>query len=239
MKKILTFLLCIIIVCAIPLVAFAEEEISTAVDTDTTVTENLTTETEIATESEISATEEATVETPADTDAAMVTTEAIVNWVETHLEEISVIVTLIATLIYNVRKHTALNKSIVTLNNNSVGVVDESNKAIKKALERVESVSTTVDSYKDEIILLLSEIRKNDEEKKKLETALTEVESYLKTAKLANTELANEVAELLVLANIPNAKKEELYSRHRAAVAAIDAAEHKETEVKEDVGEEA
>lgn len=239
MKKILTFLLCIIIVCAIPLVAFAEEEISTAVDTDTTVTENLTTETEIATESEISATEEATVETPADTDAAMVTTEAIVNWVETHLEEISVIVTLIATLIYNVRKHTALNKSIVTLNNNSVGVVDESNKAIKKALERVESVSTTVDSYKDEIILLLSEIRKNDEEKKKLETALTEVESYLKTAKLANVELSNEVAELLVLANIPNAKKEELYSRHRAAVAAIDAAEHKETEVKEDVGEEA
>lgn len=243
MKKILTFLLCIIIVCAIPLVAFAEEEISTAVDTDTTVTENLTTETENATESEISATEEATeevtIETPADTDAAMVTTEAVVKWVETHLEEISVIITLIATLIYQVRKHSSLNKSIVTLNNNSVGVVDESNKAIKKALERVESVSTTVDSYKEEIILLLSEIRKNDEEKKKLETALTEVESYLKTAKLANTELANEVAELLVLANIPNAKKEELYSRHRAAVAAIATAEHKETEVKEDVGEEA
>ncbi len=240
MKKILTFLLCIIIVCAIPLVAFAEEGISTSADTDTTVTENLTTEAETVTESEISATEEATeAETEITVAATFVTTEAIVNWVETHLEEISVIITLIATLIYNVRKHTALNKSIVTLNNNSVGVVDESNKAIKKALERVESVSTTVDSYKDEIILLLSEIRKSDEEKKKLETALTEVENYLKTAKLANTELANEVAELLVLANIPNSKKEELYSRHRAAVDAIDAAEHKETEVKEDVGEEA
>ena len=54
---------------------------------------------------------------------------------------------------------------------------------------------------------------------------------------LANVELANEVAELLVLANIPNSKKEELYSRHLAAVGAIAEAEKIEvnTEVKEDV----
>ena len=104
-------------------------------------------------------------------------------------------------------------------------------------VDRVENVSAVVDKYKDEIITLLAEIRQTDDEKKKLETALAEVENYLKTAKLANTELANEVAELLVLANIPNSKKEELYSRHRAAVAAIDAAEHKE--VKDNVGEEA
>ena len=64
------------------------------------------------------------------------------------------------------------------------------------------------------------------------------LENHLKVAKLANTELANEVAELLVLANIPNSKKDELYARHRAAVALIDAAST-ENEVENDDGEEA
>jgi hypothetical protein len=53
--------------------------------------------------------------------------------------------------------------------------------------------------------------------------------TYIKTAKLANVEFANELAELLVLANIPNSKKDELYSRHIAAVGAI--AEAEKTEV--------
>ena len=176
-------------------------------------------------------------EAPAD--IPMVTTETVVKWAETHLEEISVIITLIATLIYQVRKHASLNKSIALCNNNAVSIVENSNGAIQTALSRVENVSAIVDKYKDEIVTLLAEIRQSAEEKKKLETALAEVENYLKTSKLANTELANEVAELLVLANIPNSKKEELYSRHRAAVDAIDAADHKKTEVKKDVGEEA
>ena len=52
--------------------------------------------------------------------------------------------------------------------------------------------------------------------------------NYIKASKLANVELANELAELLVLANIPNSKKDELYSRHIAAVAAISDAEKTE-----------
>ena len=130
-------------------------------------------------------------------------------------------------------------KSIVTCNNNAVSISENSHGAIDTALAEVKSVSEVVGTYKDEIISLLAEIRQSDEEKKKLEAALTEVENYLKTAKLANVELSNEVAELLVLANIPNAKKEELYARHRAAVDALDAADHKNTEVKKDVGEKA
>ena len=65
---------------------------------------------------------------------------------------------------------------------------------------------------------MLAEVRANAEEKKKLEVALENTTTYLKAAELANEELGNELAELLVLANIPNAKKEELYSRHLAAV---------------------
>ena len=97
------------------------------------------------------------------------------------------------------------------------------------------NVSTTFGNYKDEMAALLNEIRETAEEKQKLQSALAQVENYLQTAKLANVEIANEVAELLVLANIPNSKKEELYSRHRAAVDAIAAAE--KTEVKNDVVE--
>jgi hypothetical protein len=84
--------------------------------------------------------------------------------------------------------------------------------------------------------ILLEEIRKNAEEKKSLEDALQEVAQYLKTAKLANVEFADELAELLVLANIPNSKKDDIFNRHRAAVAAL--AEAEKTEVKEDVGTE-
>ncbi len=223
MKKIFIALLCVAMICAMTAVAFAED---TAVDTNTTEAETFIAKEEIATEGENTG-----------TGVTIPTTDEIVKWVEMHLEEISVIITLIFTLIYQVRKHASLNKSIATCNNNAVSIVENSNSAISTALSRVENVSAVVDKYKDEIVTLLAEIRQTDDEKKKLETALTEVESYLKTAKLANTELANEVAELLVLANIPNSKKEELYSRHRAAVAAIDAAEHKE--VKDNVGEEA
>lgn len=210
MKKIFIALLCVAIICAMTCVVFAE---------DTTEVETFIAEEETATE------------------VTIPTTDEIIKWIEGHLEEISVIITLIFTLIYQVRKHASLNKSIATCNNNAVSIVENSNSVVHAALDRVENVSAVVDKYKDEIITLLAEIRQTDDEKKKLEIALTEVENYLKTAKLANTELANEVAELLVLANIPNSKKEELYSRHRAAVAAIDAAEHKE--VKNDVGEEA
>lgn len=225
MKKIFIALLIIAMVCAMTLVAFAEDEISTSVDTNVTEAETFIAKEEIATEGEITG-----------TGVTIPTTDEIVKWVEMHLEEISVIITLIFTLIYQVRKHASLNKSIATCNNNAVSIVENSNSVVQTALNRVENVSAVVDKYKDEIVTLLAEIRQTDDEKKKLETALAEVENYLKTAKLANTELANEVAELLVLANIPNSKKEELYSRHRAAVDAINAAEK---EVKEDVGDEA
>lgn len=236
MKKIFITLLCVVMVCAMPLIVFAEDENSTAVETNAVETETLPTETKIATEGEISGTETEAETVAATPQISVPTTDEIVKWVEGHLEEISVIITLIFTLIYQIRKHAALNKSIAHCNNNAVAVVENSNGAIQQALSRVESVSAVVDNYRDEIVKLLAEIRQTDEEKKKLETALTEVEAYLKTAKLANTELANEVAELLVLANIPNSKKEELYSRHRAAVDAIEAADK---EVKKDVGNEA
>lgn len=169
-----------------------------------------------------------------ETEASM--TETIVGYVQDHFEEISVIGTLLLTIFYEVRKHGKLNGSIGTLNNNAITVAENSAATIKTALGEVKGIADVVNKYKDEIEGLLGEIRKSAEEKKALEETLTHVENFLKTSKLATIELANEVADLLVLANIPVSKKEELYSRHRAAVDAIAVAE---SEVKGNDGEEA
>ena len=152
--------------------------------------------------------------------------EKVVEYIQAHLEEISVIVTLILTIFYQVRKHKVLNKSIATLNNNAVTVADNSNQAMQQALSEVGGMSSVVGGYKDEMSAMLAEIRKNTEEKRALELTLEEVHNHLEQSKLANIEFANELAELLVLANIPNSKKDELYARHRAAVDAIAAKEN-------------
>ena len=199
MKRLFVLMLCIMLLCATPVVAFAAEDGA-----------------EVAVEKTM--------------------TEEIVDYVKSHIEEISVIVALLLTSFYEVKKHGKLNGSIGTLNNNAIAVAQNSAETIKTALAGVEGIAEVVNKYKDEIEALLGEIRKSDEEKKTLEDTLNHVEGFLKTAKLATLELSNEVAELLVLANIPPSKKEELYSRHRAAVNAISTAE---SEVTAHDGEEA
>ena len=252
MKKLLAFMLCAMLMCAAPVVAFAED----GTDEIVTTAEEVPTTEEIVTEGEITAVETVPETEPVvyepiteplvdETVAPDVETEPttaeeelktfcdmIVEWALANFEELSVIVSLIAGVYYSIRKHGWLNKAISTLNNNAVVVAEDSRTAIGNALAEVQGVAATVNEYKEMVVALLAEVRQNDEEKKRLEAALMQVESYLKTAKLANVELANEVAELLVLANIPNAKKEELYARHLAAVGAITDAEN--TEVKTD-----
>ena len=252
MKKLLAFMLCAMLMCAAPTVAFAED----VTEENVTTAEEVPTTEEIVTEGEITAVEAVpetepvvtepitepvvteTVEPDVETEPTTATEELktfcdmIVEWALANFEELSVIVSLIAGVYYSIRKHGWLNKAISTLNNNAVVVAEDSKTAIGNALAEVQGVAATVNEYKEMVVALLAEVRQNDEEKKRLEAALMQVESYLKTAKLANVELANEVAELLVLANIPNAKKEELYARHLAAVGAITDAEN--TEVKTD-----
>lgn len=211
MKRLLAILLCtIVLVCAMPIAVFAEDDVS--VETSETPKQDIT-ESEAWKEAEL-------------------TTEKIVGYIQAHLEEISVIATLILTLFYQIRKHASLNKSIGILNNNAVGVAESSAATIGEALKNMTDISAIVTGYKEEMANMLTEVRANEEEKHKLATTLATVNKYLETAKAANLELSNEVAELLVLANIPNSKKEELYSRHRTAVDAIAATE--KTEVNAD-----
>lgn len=210
MKKIIVFMLCVLLIVALPVVASAEDG-----SVDEIVTEE---ETSVTTETELSP------------------TEFIVNYVKEHFEEISVIGTLLLTIFYEVRKHGKLNGSIGTLNNNAVTVAEKSANFINEAVEKVQAISNKVDEYQEKFASLLDEVRVSEQEKAALQEALVRVESYLNTSKLANLEFADELANLLCLANIPNAKKEEFYSRHKAAVDSIAVAEH--TEVNTDDGKE-
>lgn len=160
-------------------------------------------------------------------------TDKIVAYVKDHVEEISVICSIIFYSIYDRKKQKANYNAIATVNNNAVTVSEDNKTAINDAKAEMKEVKAAVVGYKEEIEKLLAAFKVSEEDKKKLEAKLDEVNNHLKTAKLANMELANEVAELLVLANIPNSKKEELYSRHLAAVGAISEAEHTEVIINE------
>ena len=220
MKKIFAFIVCaVLLICAMSLCAFAEGETAPYVETTVAVVETSPAVPESATEGEISGEEKTTD----------LTTEVIVGYVKEHFEEISVIVGLIASAFYNIRKHKLLNRSISATNKNAITVSENSDRAVADAVSRMENIAADVAGYKEAFATLMEEYRASEEEKKQLTQTLGEAMNYIKNAKLANVEFANELADLLVLANIPNSKKEELYSRHLAAVNAI--AEAEKTEV--------
>lgn len=152
-------------------------------------------------------------------------TEVIVDYVKSHLEEITVIVSMIGAGIYGAHSRKKMNGSIGTLNNNAINIASNSTAIVEKALARVDDVAKIVETCTNKMSGLMDEVRNSEEEKKALMNALVKVESYLSTAKLATIEMSNEVAELLCLANIPNSKKEELYARHVSAVHELEAAE--------------
>jgi hypothetical protein len=209
---------------AMPVIVFAEEEFSTATAEEATATESLPSATENASEGENFESE--------------LTTEQILSYAEAHFEEISVVFTLICTAIYNVRKHQLLNRSMATLNNNAITVAENGRESMQNALVEMGSMANTVGGYKTEIEAVLLAYKDNAEENKQLKKTLAEVHSHLVQSKRANVEFANELAELLVLANIPNSKKDELYARHMAAVADINAMENEPMEVTDEQVEE-
>jgi transcriptional regulator len=146
---------------------------------------------------------------------AKTTTEMIVEWVQSHFDDITFALTMLLTILYHILNNKKITKRIATLNNNTVTITERSNESMKEARD-------TIMEYKQEMSNLLAEIRATAEEKKATDIALKNANETLMNARAANVELSNVLAELLVLANIPNAKKEELYARHRAAVSNLE-----------------
>jgi wobble nucleotide-excising tRNase len=164
-------------------------------------------------------------------------TDVIVDYVKENGEEIVVVVLMSLFSVYEARKRSLLNGSIGTLNSNAIAVAESSEASAKNTLEEIGRVSATVQEYTEKVERFLSEARENVAERERLAATLEKVEAFLGTAKLVNKELADEIAQLLVLANLPTSVKDELYARHLAAVKAIADAEN--TEVIHNDGKEA
>lgn len=216
MKKIFALILCLMLL-AVPISAFAEGE---------TMPEQAETSTDW---NEIKDT----------------VSGAIVQWVEPNIEEIGVIVTLLGYGIMLFRKLAAVLKNMGTMNNNTITISKENAALMAQALASIDNASGAVTAYDARILALLEAFQQTAEDKKRLEAELVEIKNYLKTSSASNLEFADELAELLGLANIPNYVKEQIGARHVAAKNNIIEAEKKAEalltapeEVKADVGEE-
>lgn len=226
MKKHLTLLLCILLLLALPFSVYAEE--TTAETTETT------------TGGAITAPSEAPAETPEE-GASNLLSVKFEEWVLPNLEEISVVITLIFTAFYNMRKHKLLNKSIGVMNNNTVAVAENNKAMMGEALQNISTTANIVTQYDARIAAMLEAHQATVADRDRLEKELHELKAFLRSAAEANLEFSNELAELLNLANIPNFKKEEIGARHLAAVNSIKTAEEEALHTEEVIphGEEA
>ena len=253
MKKILAFILVIVLVCAMPFSAFAEEANSDAAGEGEPIVDNLSTEDETVTEDENEDEEVAPEPTPepeqtptptptpevipspepTDTDPEIdpdsevqTVTEKIKAWFERNSGALGIIITIISYGIALLKSIKRSNKTIATANNNSITISESNGRLMTEALKELKVASA-----------LVTEIRRTKEERDRAEKSLAEVSAYLKATRMANIELANEVADLLVYAKLPDSKKDEMYARHRAAVAAIEEVEKaaEKTEVMDNV----
>lgn len=179
---------------------------------------------------------------------------ALKEWIEPNIEEIGVIVTLFGYGIMLFKRLKTVLNSMGVLNNNAITIAKDSKAGMNNAAEAINAASSAVIGYETQIKALLEAYKIKAEREAMLERELVEIKNYLKTSTDSNIEFANELADLIALANIPIYKKEELGSRHMTAVNALIGAEERAEieaaaaaalllpasteEMKEDVGEE-
>lgn len=108
--------------------------------------------------------------------------------------------------------------------------------ALTETLSKAETIAECVVSFKDVMETFLERIGDLETDKVATREALIEATKTMEACKKASLEEGNIVAELLLLANIPNSKKEEIYARHLSAVNAL--AETEKSEVATDDGKE-
>lgn len=228
MKKIIALIICLMLLC-VPIVASAEDyEIGDVFEGvveegDSTPEAEMPTEEEILPPVETPPTEEA----PTFEDEVQTVTDNLVKWLEDNSALIGLIITLIGYGIVTFKKLGTVIKSASTMNNNAITIAKNSKNVIDEALTSIQSASGAVTGYDARILALLEAYKTTAEDRARLEKELVEIRNYLKTSTDANIEFANELAELLGLANIPNYKKEEIGARHLTAVNAIMEAEAK------------
>ena len=152
------------------------------------------------------------------TEVEMTITEKVVEYVKANAEGILAVIASIGSAILVKLITTKLSNSVTTLNDNAIEIAKSSDESLKTTTKENEAFTAKIQE-------LLDKYEKSEEDKKLYEEALVQAETFINGAKIAMLEVSNEFAELLVLANIPNSKKEELYARHKQAVRSIEEVE--------------
>jgi hypothetical protein len=216
MRKLFTLIIALVIVMAFTVTAHATDE---ALDST-----NSTPAEEIAVESENIASESASENT---------VTDGIATYVKGHIEEISVIVSLIAAAIYSKVKDGKFGASLGTLNNNAITIAKDASEKMREVANKLEcyekGITDKLDEFEKKYGDLLGAFESDEEERLSFKDTLAHIEKLLSSVKLAATENSNEIANLILLSGIPNAKKDELYGDHLVAIRALEALEEGQT----------
>lgn len=207
MKKLFAIILIVMLLAVFPLASFAETSTDTDVSTETNSEGNSTPETESPAEGEIS---------------APTATENIVNYIQTNLEEILVMVGMAFAAVYTKINNGKLGGTLGTLNGNAVSIAKSAADISTKAFSKIEEYAGKIESLEGTVNALLDKLAKSEEEKRKLEEIVGSIESVMRAVKGAAVEASNEVAELILLANLPTSVKDELYSKHLKSIKEIE-----------------
>lgn len=129
-----------------------------------------------------------------------------------------------------------VNKALGEAKDIMQAISDGNAAALTETLGKAEGIAEVVTSFKGVMETFLERIGDIESDKAATREALLEATKTMEACKKASLEEGNIVAELLLLANIPNSKKEEIYARHLSAVNAI--ADAEKSEVAENDGKE-
>lgn len=226
-KKLLIAILCLMVIC-LPLNVFAED---VPADVTTTVADNEVIPEEDAPVVEVP--EETPEETPENNggfnweEVKNTVGSKVEAWVIANAEEIGVALTVISFIIDNRREKKKMKKDMSVMNNNAITIAKEGSAHMTASETAINNAANAVLAFESRISEIIEKYGEAAEAKKILEVEIIEIKEYCKVLAESNQEFADEFAELLALANIPNYKKEEMGARHRARSLAIkEAAEH-------------
>lgn len=218
MKKLLIFVTVITLMLTFTVGVFAESSTDISAPDEVISEGENTPEEENATEGEISGDSDIQ-EAPESSDEIPVSA-MIVKFIEEHFDSTSILslaATMVVYIFYEIKQRKMLKGSVGTLNNNAIQIAESSVKAVDKAFTEAQRMLDTISEYKTEFAELLNEIRKSAEEKESLEATLHSVNAFMKAVATALKENSDEVMDLLLAANIPNAVKNDMYKRHKEA----------------------
>ena len=220
MKKILVFILCALLLCAMPLVALADEVDSAPIETETVPEENVTPEEEIPVEGEISGDETVEEEPSKIVTVTKSVTDQIVDYFKSEIEEYSIMGILVAIFLFIMRSKSKGEKILGKTNNNAILISETSTKIATDA-------KTELKELKEKFGALLEQYEDSALTSAQLTQMALTTEALMKSVKVAVSAMGEEITNLILLAHIPNEVKDKFVAIHSKAMSAIEALEVK------------